>query len=87
MPLRRKTIKYKELGNPVGRWEQGLWVFLVAGKGGCYEQVGSGSYGGHAGYFELAVLEYPLGTDPEITSEIIEQHPIHENHGAVDLPR
>ena len=45
----------------------------------------SGSYGGHAGYFELAILEYPLGTDPEITSEIIEQHPIHVNHGAVDV--
>lgn len=45
----------------------------------------SGSYGGHAGYFELAVLKYPLGTDPEITSEIIEKHPIHQNYGAVDV--
>ena len=45
----------------------------------------SGSYGGNAGYFELAVLKYPLGTDPEINSEIIQEHPIHENHGAVDV--
>ena len=44
-----------------------------------------GSYGGHAGYFELAILKYSHGTDPEMTSKIIEQHPIHENHGAVDV--
>ena len=45
----------------------------------------SGSYGGNEGYFELAILKYPLWTDPETTSEIIEQHPVHENHGAVDV--
>ena len=44
-----------------------------------------GTYGGHAGYFELAILKYPHGTDPEMTSKIIAQHPIHRNHGAVDV--
>ena len=44
-----------------------------------------GTYGGDAGYFELAILKYPHGTDPEMTSKIIEQHPIHRNHGAVDV--
>ena len=31
----------------------------------------SGTYGGHAGYFEVAILKYPLGTDGEITAELI----------------
>ena len=44
-----------------------------------------GSYGGHAGYFELAILKYKHGTDPEMTSEIIYEHPIHKRCGAVDV--
>ena len=44
-----------------------------------------GTYGGNAGYFELAILKYPHGTDPEMTSEIIYEHPIHTRHGAVDV--
>ena len=44
-----------------------------------------GSYGGHAGYFELAILKYKHGTDPEMTSELIYEHPIHKRCGAVDV--
>ena len=45
----------------------------------------SGTYGGHAGYFEVAVLKYPLGCDPDITSEIIYDEPINEHLGIVDV--
>ena len=45
----------------------------------------SNTYGGHAGYFEVAVLKYPLGTDPEIMSEIIYDEPINEHLGIVDV--
>ena len=43
------------------------------------------SYGGHAGYFEVAVLKYPLGTDGEITSEIVYDEPINKHLGCVDV--
>ena len=45
----------------------------------------SGTYGGHAGYFEVAILKYPLGTDPEITSEIVYDEPINDHIGCVDV--
>ena len=45
----------------------------------------SGTYGGHAGFFEVAVLKYPLGCDPDITSEIIYDQPINEHLGIVDV--
>jgi hypothetical protein len=44
-----------------------------------------GSYGGHAGYFELAILKYPHGTDPEITSNIIYDTQINKDLGCVDV--
>ena len=43
------------------------------------------SYGGHAGYFEVAVLKYPLGTDGEITSEIVYDETINKHLGCVDV--
>lgn len=44
------------------------------------------SYGGHSGYFELALLKYSHGTDPEMTCEIIQnEHPIKEHHGVSDV--
>ena len=45
----------------------------------------SGTYGGHAGFFEVAVLKYPVGCDPDITSEIIYDEPINEHLGIVDV--
>ena len=45
----------------------------------------SGTYGGHAGYFEVAILKYPLGCDPDITSEIVYDEPINEHLGCVDV--
>ena len=45
----------------------------------------SGTYGGEAGAFEVAVLKYPLGCDPEITSEIIYDQPINKHLGCVDV--
>ena len=44
-----------------------------------------GTYGGHAGYFELALLSYPLGTDPEITSELIYDTEWNAALGIVDV--
>ena len=44
-----------------------------------------GSYGGHAGYFEVAILRYPLGCDPEITSEIIYDTDVNKALGCVDV--
>ena len=44
------------------------------------------SYGGHAGYFELALLKYRHQTDPEMTFEIVQnEHPIKERHGVADV--
>ena len=45
----------------------------------------SGTYGGHAGYFEVAILKYPLGTDPEITSKLIYDTKINHDLGCVDV--
>ena len=43
------------------------------------------SYGGHAGFFELAIMKYKLGTDPEITSKIIYDTQINKDLGCVDI--
>ena len=43
------------------------------------------SYGGHAGYFEVALLKYPLGTDGEITGELIYDTQINKDLGCVDV--
>ena len=45
----------------------------------------SGTYGGHAGYFEVAILKYPLGTDGEITAELIYDTEINKHLGCVDV--
>ena len=45
----------------------------------------SGTYGGHAGYFEVAILKYPLGTDGEITAELIYDTQINKDLGCVDV--
>ena len=81
-PLKVNETKFLSLSLEKGRYvkryyfSNGLGASVV-----CH----SGSYGGNEGRFELAILEYDLGSDPEMTSKIIEQHPVHENHGAVDV--
>ena len=45
----------------------------------------NGTYGGHAGYFEVAILKYPLGTDGEITGELIYDTQINKELGCVDV--
>lgn len=45
----------------------------------------SGTYGGHAGYFEVAILKYPIGTDGEITGELIYDTQINRDLGCVDV--
>ena len=45
----------------------------------------SGTYGGDAGYFEVAILKYPLGTDGEITGELIYDTEINRELGCVDV--
>ena len=45
----------------------------------------SGTYGGHAGYFEVAILKYHLGCDTDIKSKIVYDEKINENLGCVDI--
>ena len=45
----------------------------------------SGTYGGDSGHFEVAVLQYPLGTTAENTCEIIYEQPINDHLGIVDV--
>ena len=45
----------------------------------------SGSYGGNSGYFEVAVMKYPLGTTAENTCEFIYDDPINKYLGIVDV--
>ena len=64
-PLKVNETKFLSLSLEKGRYvkryyfSNGLGASVV-----CH----SGSYGGHEGFFELAILEYDLGTDPEMTS-------------------
>ena len=44
-----------------------------------------GSYGGHSGFFELAIMKYKLGTDPEITSKILYDTQINKDLGCADV--
>ena len=38
------------------------------------------SYGGHSGYFEVWIVSYEHGT-----YKVLESHPIHKRHGAVEV--
>ena len=43
------------------------------------------SYGGNSGYFEVWIVEYKHGTDPYMSYKVLESHPIHKRHGAVEV--
>ena len=45
----------------------------------------SGSYGGDSGYFEVAIMKYPLGTTAENTCELIYDTQINRDLGCVDV--
>ena len=82
-PLKLNEIRFlahvhKNEGRYVKRYyfSNGLGASVV-----CHD----GSYGGHAGCFELAILKYPHGTDPEITSELIYDTQINKDLGCVDV--
>ena len=82
-PLKLNEIRFlahvhKKEGRYVKRYyfSNGLGASVV-----CHD----GSYGGHVGCFELAILKYPHGTDPEITSNIIYDTQINKDLGCVDV--
>jgi|TARA_B100001094_G_scaffold27430_1_gene22850 hypothetical protein len=43
------------------------------------------SYGGNSGYFEVWIIEHKHGTDPNMSYKVLESHPIHKRHGAVEV--
>ena len=45
----------------------------------------SGTYGGDSGYFEVAILQYPIGTTAENTCELIYDTQINKDLGCVDV--
>ena len=45
----------------------------------------SGTTGDDDGYFEIAILKYKLGADPETTSQWVTDHPIQKRHKCVDI--
>jgi len=88
MKTKRNTLKlngtrfeadtHKEQGRYVKRYyfSNGLGASVA-----CHD----GTYGGHAGYFELAVLKYPIGTTPENTCELIYDTTINHDLGCIDV--
>ena len=81
-PLKLNETRFDHEAHKGGRYvkryyfSNGLGASVV-----CHD----GSYGGHAGYFEVAILRYPLGCDPEITSEIIYDTDVNKALGCVDV--
>ena len=71
-PLKLNETRFlAEVHNKEGRYVKRYYFSNGLGASvACH----SGTYGGHAGYFEVAILKYPLGTDPEITSELDLRH-------------
>jgi hypothetical protein len=81
-PLKLNETRFEAEAHKGGRYVKRYYFSNGLGASvACH----SGTYGGHAGYFEVAILEYPLGTDGEITSEWVTDHPIHKRHNCVDL--
>ena len=81
-PLKLNETRFDHEAHKQGRY---LKRYYFSNGLGASVACHSGTYGGHAGYFEVAVLEYSLGCDPEITSEIIYDEPINEHLGIVDV--
>ena len=81
-PLKLNETRFEAEAHKKGRYVKRYYFSNGLGASiACH----SGTYGGHAGYFELAVLKYPIGCDPDITSEIIYDEPINEYLGCVDV--
>ena len=81
-PLKLNETRFEATAHEGGRYVKRYYFSNGLGASvACH----SGTYGGHAGYFEVAILKYPLGTDGEITSEWVTDHPIQKRHHCVDL--
>ena len=82
-PLKLNSTRF----NTQAHREQGRYVkhYYFSNGLGASIALHDGTYGGHAGYFELALLKYPHGTDPDITSEIIYDTEWNEALGMVDV--
>ena len=81
-PLKLNETRFEHEAHKQGRYIKRYYFSNGLGASvACH----SGTYGGHAGYFEVAVLKYPLGTDPDITSEIVYDEPINKHLGCVDV--
>ena len=81
-PLKLNETRFEHEAHKQGRYIKRYYFSNGLGASvACH----SGTYGGHARYFEVAVLKYPLGTDGEITGEIIYDEPINKHLGIVDV--
>ena len=81
-PLKLNETRFEAQAHQGGRYIKRYYFSNGLGASvACH----SGTYGGHAGYFEVAVLKYPLGTDGEITGELIYDTEINEHLGIVDV--
>ena len=68
----------KEKGSYVKRY------FFANGLGAIVSSYDK-SYGGDSGYFEVWIVSYEHGTDPNMSYKVLESHPIHKRHGAVEV--
>ncbi len=82
-PLKLNNTEFlSEVHNESGRYCKRY--FFANGLGAsvvCHQN----SYGGHSGFFELALFTYQLGADEWETSKWIEGHEIQKRHGVVDV--
>ena len=81
-PLKLNETRFEAEAHKQGRYIKRYYFSNGLGASvACH----SGTYGGHAGFFEVAILKYPIGCDPDITSEIVYDEPINEHLGCVDV--
>ena len=81
-PLKLNETRFESEAHKRGRYVKRYYFSNGLGASiACHD----GTYGGHAGYFELALLKYPLGTDPEITSELVYDTEWNKELGIVDV--
>ena len=81
-PLKLNGTRFNTQAHKKGRYVK---CYYFSNGLGASVALHDGTYGGQHGYFELAILKYPHGTDPDVTSEIICDHPIHKRYGAVEV--
>ena len=81
-PLKLNETRFEAEAHKKGRYVKRYYFSNGLGASvACHD----GTYGGHAGYFELAILKYEHGTDPEQTSKIIYDTSVNKELGCVDV--